>query len=272
MNSTGAGGRGCTRSVIDISSGRRFPLRRLHGAQEVTTFSQSEPPPRLLGTTWSSVSRPLLVPQYAHRQPSLAKSARLEIFRCTVRGTETYVTSRRNTVSLAFSREAWRLLSGNFARVLECPEDLEARGGMLLGASFAGLAIENSMLGATHALANPLTAYYGVTHGQAIGIMLPHVIRFNAVEVNGWYSELWEVKCGNNGHPRGAKAESAEALSQFVTSLVRRAGLPLRLADCGVERNRLRELAGDAAQQWTGKFNPRPVSEQELLTIYEEAY
>jgi hypothetical protein len=71
---------------------------------------------------------------------------------------ETFVTSRRNPVSLAFSREAWRLLAGNLARVLENPHDLEARGSMLLGASFAGLAIENSMLGAAHALANPLTA------------------------------------------------------------------------------------------------------------------
>ena len=63
-------------------------------------------------------------------------------------------TSRRarNPVSLAFSREAWLLLGENFSRVLDDPDDLDARGGMQLGACFAGLAIENSMLGATHAL------------------------------------------------------------------------------------------------------------------------
>src|SRR5205814_650484 len=60
------------------------------------------------------------------------------------------------------------------------PKDLEARGRMLLGAALAGTAIENSMLGAVHAAANPLTAHYGVVHGEAVGIMLPHVIRFNA--------------------------------------------------------------------------------------------
>jgi alcohol dehydrogenase len=53
---------------------------------------------------------------------------------------ETFVTSR-NPVSLAFSHEAWRLLAGNFARVAENPQDLEARGSMLLNASFAGLTI-----------------------------------------------------------------------------------------------------------------------------------
>jgi hypothetical protein len=66
----------------------------LHGAQEVTTFSQTESPPRLRGTMWSSVSRPPFVPQYAQRQPSRAKSARREIFLWTVRGTDTYVTRR----------------------------------------------------------------------------------------------------------------------------------------------------------------------------------
>ncbi len=73
-----------------------------------------------------------------------------------------YVTKTRNPASLAFSREAWLLLGGNFAHVLEDPDDLEARSGMQLGACFAGLAIENSMLGATHALANPLTTHYGI--------------------------------------------------------------------------------------------------------------
>src|SRR5436190_1534222 len=87
-------GRGPTRGGIDTSSGRRLPLRMLHGAHEVTTFSQMDSPPRLRGTTWSSVSLPPLVPQYMQRQPSRAKSARREILRCSVRGTRTYWTSR----------------------------------------------------------------------------------------------------------------------------------------------------------------------------------
>src|SRR5207342_1862393 len=90
---TGAGGRGGLRSVIETSSGKRLPLRMLQGAHEVTTFSQTESPPRLRGTTWSRVRRPLVVPQYMQRQPSRAKSARREILRCSVRGTRTYCTS-----------------------------------------------------------------------------------------------------------------------------------------------------------------------------------
>jgi alcohol dehydrogenase len=179
---------------------------------------------------------------------------------------ETYVTKARSPMSLAFSREAWVLLGENFLSVLRAPEDLEARSGMQLGACFAGLAIENSMLGATHALANPLTAHYGIVHGQAIGLMLPHVIRFNGEQFGDWYRDLLEDAGGANGFP---KVESGPAgLAEFVSE----AGLPGRLSACGVARDMLPQLADEAATQWTGSFNPRPVGKSELLTLYEAAF
>src|SRR2546427_1242295 len=105
---------------------------------------------------------------------------------------ETAVTKKRNSLSLMFSHEAFKLLVPSFPRVLGHPVDLEARGRMLLGAAFAGTAIENSMLGAAHAAANPLTAHFGVVHGEAVGIMLPLVVRFNARDAHARqaYAEL----------------------------------------------------------------------------------
>ncbi len=183
---------------------------------------------------------------------------------------ESYVTKVRNPVSLAFSREAWLLLGENFSRVLAEPANLSARGGMQLGACFAGLAIENSMLGATHALANPLTARYGIVHGRAIGLMLPHVIRFNGAEFGSWYRDLLEGTGGTNGFP---KPESGYAgLAEYIARLVEEAGLPMRLSACGVERGKLGEMAAEAAKQWTATFNPRKVGEAELLALYEAAY
>ena len=85
---------------------------------------------------------------------------------------ETAVTTKRSPLSRAYSLEAFRLCGGHLSRALNEPGDLEARSGMLLGAAFAGTAIENSMLGAAHAAANPLTARFGVTHGVAVGLML----------------------------------------------------------------------------------------------------
>jgi alcohol dehydrogenase len=183
---------------------------------------------------------------------------------------ESYVTKSRNHASLAFSREAWLMLGANYAHVLDNPEDLEARSDMQLGACFAGLAIENSMLGAAHALANPLTTNYGIVHGQAIALMLPHVIRFNGAEYNRWYVDLLECTAGVNGFPQ--PESGAAGLAEFVMDLAHRAGLPARLADAGVERAKLRAMAGEATQQWTGKHNPRAVGEDEMLAIYEAAY
>jgi alcohol dehydrogenase len=182
---------------------------------------------------------------------------------------ETYVTTVRNPASLAFSREAWLLLSENFTRVLDDPGNIEARGGMQLGACFAGLAIENSMLGAAHALANPLTARFGIPHGQAVALVLPHVIRFNGAEYGHWYRDLLEnTGGGNNAAHRG----EAETLSEMVENFVRRAGLKTRLGELALPQEQLSVLAADAARQWTCKFNPRPVEAPQLLELYEQAF
>ncbi|MCA9270514.1 MAG: iron-containing alcohol dehydrogenase [Planctomycetales bacterium] len=183
---------------------------------------------------------------------------------------ETFVTTKRNAASLAFSREAWLLLAGNFAKVLAQPHNVDARGGMQLGACFAGLAIENSMLGAAHALANPLTAHYGVIHGQAIGVMLPHVIRFNGQTVGDLYVDLLETTAHCPGCP--APSGGPEALADFVAQLATQAGLPSRLGELGVAKDKLPELAADAARQWTGTFNPRPVAAEELHSLYLSAF
>lgn len=171
---------------------------------------------------------------------------------------ETYVTKKRNAASCAFAREAWRLLAPNFPQVLQHPADIEARSGMQLGACFAGMAIENSMLGAAHALANPLTAHYDIPHGQAVGVMLPHAVSFNAEECGNWYADL-------------AIPVSGLSLSEFLTRLLEQAGLATSLAQLKIPASDLPQLAQDAAKQWTGTFNPRPVDAASLQAIYESA-
>ena len=183
---------------------------------------------------------------------------------------ETYVTRVRNPISLCYSREAWRLLEENFSKVLDDPTDLNARACMQLGAAFAGVAIENSMLGAAHALANPLTSRYGIAHGQAVGLMLPHVVRFNGLEHGEWYRDLLASSSGTNGAPR--PSSGAAGLAEFLSQLVSKAGLPGRLADCGVDQARLHELAEEASKQWTSGFNPRPATATDLFGLYQDAY
>jgi alcohol dehydrogenase len=183
---------------------------------------------------------------------------------------ETYVTKRRTAMSLAFSREAWRHLAPNFLRVLEEPQNLPARAEMQLGACLAGLAIENSMLGGAHALANPLTATYGIVHGEAVAMMLPHVIRHNGRQVDPWYGELLQSNGVMNSVAIAGGA--AVALADFVVKVSRQAGLAGTLTECGVVRGEVPRLAAAAAKQWTGKYNPVPLHESDFERLYEAAF
>ncbi len=176
---------------------------------------------------------------------------------------ESFVSMKRNAFSQMFSKEALKLLSENYRAFISDRQNLAAAGKMLLGAHLAGNAIENSMLGAAHACANPLTAHFDMTHGAAVGLMLPHVIRFNAETVNGFYDELAETAGLKSG---------AEGLAARITELFEMDHLPVRLRDCHISETELPELAEEAAEQWTGKFNPRPVGETELLELYRQAF
>ncbi len=238
-------------------------------AQSFALISDAETHTKMAcGDKKASFRVAILDPRLTVTQP--ARVTKLTGIDAISHAVETYVTTKRNPLSLSLSREAWRLLSHNFVRVVEEPDNLEARGAMQLGACLAGLAIENSMLGASHALANPLTADYGVVHGQAVGMMLPHVIRFNDESVGDSYAELLEVVAYQ--HPEFKRADGAEGLARFLTGLVEQVGLHVRLSECGVQRESLVRLADAAAQQWTGSFNPRSVDSSSLLQIYEKAF
>ncbi len=181
---------------------------------------------------------------------------------------ETYVTTKRNPVSQLFSRRAWSLLAPAFATVLHEPSNLDARGAMLLGAHFAGAAIENSMLGAAHALANPLSAHFGLTHGIAIGVMLPHVVRFNGTAVGDLYADL----VADLGKTASSQIDAAEQLAEYLESLVASWGMPTSLAQCHAREELIPMLAQEAAKQWTGTFNPRPVTVVSLQELYQCAF
>lgn len=209
--------------------------------------------------------------------PALTVSQPLRVASCTgvdalTHAVETAVTRKRTALSLMYSHEAFKLVVGSFPEILREPKNLEARGRMLLGAALAGMAIENSMLGAAHAAANPLTARYGTVHGQAVGVLLPAVVRFNGKDAAARqaYAELAsapEIACASEGHEA--------ALSALVTrleTLLDLAQMPRSLADCGVKRADIKTLAAEAAGQWTANFNPRAMTEKDFAELYEAAF
>jgi alcohol dehydrogenase class IV len=182
---------------------------------------------------------------------------------------ETYVTTKRSGLSEFFSREAWRLLESNYEIVLEQPDNLEARGAMQLGSYFAGMAIENSMLGATHACANPLTTHYSTVHGAALAMLLPSVVRWNGTVVGERYAELLRL---STALAISSNQDPTERLAQRLEELAGAGGLRRSLSMAGVPQADLEMLAAEAATQWTGSFNPRQFDQAGALEVYEQAY
>jgi alcohol dehydrogenase len=176
---------------------------------------------------------------------------------------ETYVTKRRNPISTAYSRSAFGMLAKGFPRVLSVPDDLEARCLMQVGACMAGMAIETSMLGAAHATANPLTARYDITHGQAVGLMLPAVVRLNGSQHADWYAELLQ-----DVEPGVTVDEAPERLATAVTAWLRQAGLATTLRELAIPAASIDDCVEDALKQWTGTFNPVPLDAERTRGLY----
>ena len=212
---------------------------------------------------------PKALPVIALLDPALTITQPEGVAACTsidaiTHAVESYVCTRRNPISTRYAAESFALTVNALPKVLADPSDTKARGDMLLGAAYAGLAIENSMLGAAHSCANPLTAQFGTIHGQAVGVMLPHVIRFNAAdpEASQAYDEL----------ARLAGLEGADQLADRLQALLAEAGLKSNLADLGADPTAFPALAEKASGQWTANFNPRPIAAEDFLALYTQAY
>ena len=97
--------------------------------------------------------------------------------------------------------------------------------------------------------------------------MLPHVVRFNGLTSDRLYEEL----CGPPDAKPGQTSACAEHLVERISELQATANLPRRLTDCGIHSDSLPGLAKEAAAEWTGRFNPRPVTETDFLDLCQAA-
>lgn len=198
--------------------------------------------------------------------PALTLSQPARVTACTgidalSHAVESAVTRKRTPLSMLYSREAFRLCASSLPKIFRNPKDIEARANMLLGAAFAGTAIENSMLGAAHSAANPLTAHFNIIHGQAVGMLLPAVVQFNSVDTQA--REIYQ---------QFELPEGATSLVSWLSEVLDQAGMPKSLSECGVERSDIPMMAAEAAKQWTAGFNPRAINEADFVKLYEQVF
>jgi alcohol dehydrogenase class IV len=164
----------------------------------------------------------------------------------------------------ARSLHALRMIRDNLERAVQRgEEDEEARGNMLIAANLA----ITIALGAVHAMSHPAGAQFGVPHGVANAIHLPHVIRHNAAgsdEIADRYRDIGEIFDVSD-------PDIGDALADYVRKLVDRLGLPTRLSQAGVHEDGIPALVEGAMGDGTTILNPREMGEEDYAALYRAA-
>lgn len=177
----------------------------------------------------------------------------------------------RNPLGDCLAERAIELVGRHLARAVDEPADAEAREGMALAATLAGLAFSNVGVALVHAMEYPVGGAVHVSHGAGNGLLLPYVMRFNAPrrarELGRVAELLGESIAGLE--PEAAADRAIDA----VERLRARIGIPHRLRELGVSAEQLPGFAAKAAGiRRILRVNPRPAAEAEILDVYRAAW
>ncbi|MFC1453174.1 bifunctional acetaldehyde-CoA/alcohol dehydrogenase [Verrucomicrobiota bacterium] len=215
--------------------------------------------------------------------PSVTADTGLDVLTHAV---EAYVSVCATDFTDPLAMQAIKLVFGYLARAYRDGDDREARERMHNASCIAGLAFTNAMLGINHSMAHILGSRFGIPHGRANAVLLPHVIEYNAARPTKFasfpnyekhvadrkYAEI-AAAVGVGG---GTSEEGVRNLVDRIRALMTEVGLPLSLEELGVERDRFMLQVLDMAyiafdDQCTGA-NPRYPLVREMEEIYRQAY
>jgi alcohol dehydrogenase len=186
---------------------------------------------------------------------------------------EGYTSNQGSPHGEAFAMQALRMMRDNLVVAVEDTADEDARGNMLVAACQAIVpgAGGTSALGAVHSMSHTAGAQYGVPHGVANAINLPHVIRFNAEggpEIADRYREIALLLGVESG---GSDTEVGDALATWVSDLTARMGLPQRLSEVGVPEAGIPELVEGAMGDGCSLTNARELEPEHFEELYKKA-
>ena len=174
-------------------------------------------------------------------------------------------------ISDALGLHAVRLIFKYLPIAVKNPEDITARGHMLLASTIAGMCFVNTMCGAVHATAHSLGALYGIPHGLANAIMLPVVMDFNASDVPERYMMIADAMGLDVKDKK--PVEAAKMAVKAVVSLKKKIGLTDTLKDLKVPKDpeKLKPLVELAAADGQIGYNPHYLEEEDILKLYMKA-
>jgi len=227
------------------------------------------------------VSSPIILPDIAILDPELTVGLPAHTTAATgidamVHAIEGYASANKNNnpISKMIAVEALKLLGGSIEKAVFEGSNIEARGNMLLGAMLAGKSFANSPVAAVHALAYPIGGTFHVSHGLSNSLVLPYVLRFNSVDNKATkdYSELAPFLFPDIDISKGRQAICKEFIDR-LENLSKKLGLPQKLREVNIPKEACKKMASDAMKQTRLLVNnPREVTENDALNIYEAAW
>lgn len=260
---------------VNKCEGKSLPLVQV----PTTAGTGSEVTPISIITTGESekkgVVSPALYPDWAIIDGELTLSVPRHVTVATgidamVHAIEAYTGKLlKNPMSDLLAMEALRLLGANIRRVCGNGLDAEARGKMLLGSMYAGMAFANSPVAAVHALAYPIGSHFHVPHGLSNSLMLPHVLRFNGKHepTDTLYSEVSRA-----AFPHEAGKGGAQELADSFARLALEMSIATKLGEVGIGQQHLDLLATEAMKQTRLlPNNPRDIGWQQARDLYGAA-
>jgi len=208
-----------------------------------------------------SIRSPHMIAKVALVDPELTLSIPPRITAYTgmdafVQALESYVTKTSNPITDTLALQAIEVIFHNLPKAVQDGGNIEVREKMALGSLLSAMAFSNSGLGAVHGLAHPIGAHFGVPHGLACAVLLPHVVGFNLKVRYEKFSQIAE-KIG---------VEKTENLPCIIKKFLQRIGIPLDLRDYKITETDFSTIIAESRSNSMSK-NPRQVSDGDLREI-----
>ncbi|PLS16030.1 NAD-dependent alcohol dehydrogenase [Bacillus sp. M6-12] len=216
-----------------------------------------------------TVVSPFLSPDLSIVDPELTMTAPASItaasgFDAFAHAAETFVSKAAQPTSDALALSAMKTAHKYLRRAVLDGTDIEARTKMAEASLLAGIAFNQSYLGLAHAIGSAISGHAHVSHGVAIGLLLPRVMEFNLETSIERYQDIGRVLFEDN---KLSKRSIAEKVLEEVRQLRNDVLLPARLRDVNVKEDQLEGIAHDSIKSGMWKFNPREASVEEIQQL-----
>jgi len=220
---------------------------------------------------WSS----LIAPKVAILDPHLPATAPKSVviaagMDALTHAIESYVSKRANAYSETLALASIRLIADNLRQCVADPHNLTLMYHMQVAANMAGMAFTSTRLGIVHAIALPPSAMFHVPHGMANAILLPHGMEFNLIAYPKKFKNIANAMGENTEGKR--MMEAAYAAVDAVVEIADDIGAPINLESVGVTQESLIKMAEDAMKSGHIAVNPRQVTLDDVMMIFQKAF